>query len=270
MTSMTLPACRSLLFLPASNPRAVEKARSTAADMIFLDLEDAVKEEDKPAARDGALAATAVGFAGRPAAIRVNPVDSPHHLADLACLRSSRADFAILAKADSADQVRRTGEATGKLVLAMIETPRAVADAAAIAAASAGLIAGTNDLSYALQIPMGAGRRGLAMCLQTIVLAGRLAGVPVFDGVHNALDDTAGLEAECAEGRAFGFNGKTLIHPNQISVANSIFGPTEAERLAAERLVAAATGGAERHEGRMVEAMHVEQARLILARAGRQ
>lgn len=267
MKPINLASCRSLLFLPASNPRAVAKARSTAADMIFLDLEDAVREEHKTAAREGAIAATAAGFGGRPVAIRMNPAGSQYHDADAVCLRGSAADFAILAKAESAEQVRVAAANCGKPVLAMIETPAAVLNAVTIAQACAGLIAGTNDLAHALQIPLGEGRHGLILCLQTIVLAGRHAGVPVFDGVYNALEDEAGLEAECVEGRAFGFNGKTLIHPNQIAVANRVFAPTPEQVAAAERLIAAATGGAERHEGRMIEAMHVEQARLILARA---
>jgi (3S)-malyl-CoA thioesterase len=151
-------------------------------------------------------------------------------------------------------------------VLAMIETPRAVIDAARIATLSAGLIAGTNDLSAALGLPAQREREGLVYALQRIVLAARASGVPAFDGVYNRLEADAGLEAECRQGRAWGFDGKSVIHPNQIETANRLFGPSEAELEAARRLVAAATGGAERHEGRMVESLHVEAARALLAR----
>ncbi|HEY0084530.1 MAG TPA: aldolase/citrate lyase family protein, partial [Allosphingosinicella sp.] len=136
-----------------------------------------------------------------------------------------------------------------------------------IARECAGLIAGTNDLAADLGIPAGAGRAGLLHALQTIVVAARAAKLPAFDGVYNRLEDTEGLEAECREGRSFGFDGKTIIHPNQLETANRIFGPSDEEVDAARRLVAAATGGAERFEGRMIEAMHVEEARRLLSRA---
>ena len=149
----------------------------------------------------------------------------------------------------------------------MIETPRAVIDAAAIAPSSAGLIAGVNDLGAALGLPAQEEREGLVYALQRIVLAAGAAGVPAFDGVYNRLEADAGLEAECRQGRAWGFDGKSVIHPSQIETANRLFGPTPDELDAARRLVAAATGGAERHEGRMIEAMHVETAHRLIARA---
>jgi citrate lyase subunit beta/citryl-CoA lyase len=151
----------------------------------------------------------------------------------------------------------------------MIETARGVLAAHAIAPATAALIAGTNDLAADLAIPPGSGRSGLVHSLQMVVLASRAAGVAAFDGVYNRLEDDDGLAGQCREGRAFGFDGKSLIHPSQIETANRIFGPAEAEIDAAERLIAAATGGAERFEGRMIEAMHVDQARALLARARR-
>jgi citrate lyase subunit beta/citryl-CoA lyase len=266
MTRPDLRLCRSLLFLPASNPRAIEKARGLPADMIFLDLEDAVKPEEKAAAREAAVAAAAEGFGGRPVAIRVNKTRDPWHAEDLAAVAKSAADVLILPKVQSADELRGLGERVGRPVLAMVETASGVLDAARIARLSLGLIAGTNDLSADLGLPPGAGRRGLAYALQAIVLSARAAGVAAFDGVFNGLDDLEGLEAECREGRDYGFDGKTLIHPSQIEPCNRIFGPTEDELEAARRLVEAASGGAERFEGRMIEAMHVEQARRLLAR----
>ena len=131
----------------------------------------------------------------------------------------------------------------------------------------AGLFLGVNDLRHDLRIPADASRTGLMLALQTVILAARAAGQAVFDGVYNRLDDDAGLRAECREGRALGFDGKTLIHPNQIAAANAIFGPDEAEIAEARALIAAATGGAERYQGRMIETMHVAQARAVLERA---
>lgn len=269
MDPSDLSLCRSLLFLPASNPRAAEKARTLGADMVILDLEDAVKEEDKSIAREGAIAATEDGFGDRPVGIRMNPAGSRHYGDDVVCLRKSRADYVVLAKVESPKQVADAAWLTGKPILAMIETPRGVLDAAAIGAATRGLIAGTNDLSADLRIPPGSGRRGLAYALQRIVLAARAVGIAAFDGVYNRLEDDEGLAAECSEGRALGFDGKTVIHPAQIDTVNRLFGPSHEELEAAVRLVAAASGGAERHEGRMIEAMHVEQARAVLAKARR-
>jgi citrate lyase subunit beta/citryl-CoA lyase len=159
-------------------------------------------------------------------------------------------------------------EAAGKPLLAMIETPLGVLAAADIAAVPGvgGLIAGVNDLRAALGIPAGAGNDGLALSRQMIVLAARASQVWAIDGVFNALDNAEGLAAECRQGRAFGFDGKSLIHPNQIDVATQAYGASVAELAEAQALIAAATGGAERFEGRMIEAMHVEQARALLAR----
>ena len=261
-----LRLCRSLLFLPASNPRAIEKARGLPADMIFLDLEDAVKPEDKTSAREAALAAAGEGFGGRPVAIRVNAIDAPWHADDVAAVCESAADILILPKVQSAAEVEPLAARSHKPVLAMIETAAGVLDARAIAAHAIGLIAGTNDLASDLGLPPGAGRSGLTLSLQAVVLAARAAGIAAFDGVYNRLDDEEGLAAECREGRAFGFDGKTLIHPAQIEVANRLFGPSVDEIDTARRLIAAASGGAERFEGRMIESMHVDQARRLLAR----
>jgi citrate lyase subunit beta/citryl-CoA lyase len=264
---IALRLCRSLLFLPASNPRAIDKARGLDADMIFLDLEDAVKPEEKEAARAAAVAAAAQGFGGRPVAIRVNKLGDPWHETDLAAVAASAAEFAILPKVQSAAEMEGVAAKAGKPVLAMIETALGVLDAHRIAPFTAGLIAGTNDLSADLGLPPGSGRAGLTHSLQAVVIAARASGVAAFDGVYNRLEDKEGLEAECREGRSFGFDGKTLIHPNQIEATNRIFGPSGEEIEAARRLIAAASGGAERFEGRMIEAMHVEQARRLLERA---
>jgi citrate lyase subunit beta/citryl-CoA lyase len=260
-----LRLCRSLLFLPASNPRAIEKARALGADMVVLDLEDAVKPEDKAVARAAAVEAAADGFPGL-CAIRINS-DDPWYLPDLAAVAASRADYVVVPMTPGPEAPRAAAQATGKPVLAMIETARGVLNAAAIAPETVGLIAGTNDLAADLGLRPGGSRAPLATALQTILLAARACRVAAFDGVYNRLDDPEGFAAQCEEGKSFGFDGKSLIHPSQIEPANRLFGPSEAEVEAARRLLAAATGGAERFEGEMIEAMHVEQARWVLAKA---
>jgi (3S)-malyl-CoA thioesterase len=267
MTSMAL-APRTALFLPASNPRAIAKARTLDCDMVILDLEDAVKPEDKEAAREAALAAVAEGFGDRIAAIRINGADTAEHAADLAAVARSAAAIVVVPKVEDAATAACIAAATGKPLLAMIETPAGVLGAVAIAAVPgvAGLIAGTNDLKASLGIPAAAGRGGLSLALQLVVLAARAGGAWALDGVFNALADPEGLAAECREGRALGFDGKTLIHPGQIAVAAQAFAPTPEEIADARAVLAAANGGAERFRDRMIEAMHVAQAKLILAR----
>jgi (3S)-malyl-CoA thioesterase len=263
MTDLRL--CRSLLFLPASNPRAIAKARGLSADLFILDLEDAVKRGDKDSARQAAITAVAEPFPG-PVAIRING-GSPWYEADVEAVAQSAADFLVYPMTSGPDDIRRVADRSGKPVLAMIETARGVIQSAAIAGESAALIAGTNDLSADLGLRPGHGRAALTTALQTILLSARAAGIAAFDGVYNRLDDSEGLEAECLEGRSFGFDGKSLIHPNQIEPANRLFGPSADEVQAARRLIQAANGGAERYEGEMIEHMHVEQARFVLARS---
>ncbi len=265
-----LDHCRSLLFLPASNARAVAKARALDCDMVILDLEDAVAPEDKEAARGAAVSAVADGFGDRLVAVRVNGAGSDWHAADLAALADARPDFVVLPKVEAAAGLADPRRHCPHGLIAMIESCAGVLAAGEIARAEgvAGLFMGNNDLRHDLRLPADGGRDGLALALQTVVLHARAAGVAVFDGVYNRLDDPAGLEAECRHGRALGFDGKTLIHPNQIAAANAIFGPDAAAVAAARRLIEAYAGGAQRFEGRMIEAMHVAQARDVLARAG--
>lgn len=269
MDAASLRLCRSLLFLPASNPRAIEKARGLDADMIVLDCEDAVKPEDKEAARAAAIEAVRAGFDGKMAAIRMNGIGTPWFEEDLAALKDSRAACVVLPKAETAQQMAEVSEQLGKPLLAMIETAAGVINAAAIAPHSFGLIAGTNDLAADLQLPPRAGRAPLMHSLQMIMLAARAAKIAAFDGVYNSLEDDAGLARQCEEGRSLGFDGKSLIHPNQIAIANRIFQAGAEEIAAAERLIAAAGGGAERFEGKMIESLHVDQARALLAKARR-
>ena len=259
-------AVRSLLFLPASNPRAIEKARGLPADLVVLDLEDAVKPADKAQARAAAVEAVQSEWA-MPVAIRVNGVGSQWHSLDLDAIARSKADLAVLPRAISAHLVQNFAKATSKPVLAMIETAAGVLAAAEIARETAGLIAGTNDLRADLRLPLDATRAPIGASLQMIVLAARAAGVPVFDGVFNQLDDADGFAAECRDGRMLGFDGKSLIHPGQIEPCNRLLRPTDAEIDRAEKLVAAFQGGAERFEDQMIERMHVEAAQRVLERA---
>ncbi|MDQ3075443.1 MAG: CoA ester lyase [Pseudomonadota bacterium] len=256
---------RALLFLPASNPRAIAKARASDADLVVLDLEDAVKPEDKASARDAAVAAVGEAWP-MPVAIRINGTGSEWHDADLAAVAGSRADFVVVPLVGAASEVEAVAAAAGRPVAAMIETAAGVLAAPAIATVAAALIAGTNDLSADLRLPPGAGRAPLQAALQHILIAARASRIAAFDGVFNKLDDAPGLASECAESRMLGFDGKSLIHPDQIAACHAAFAPGRDEIERAERLIAAATGGAERFEGAMIEAMHVEAARRLLNR----
>ena len=265
----SLPRIRSALYLPASNPRAIAKARTLAPDMLILDLEDAVKPEDKDRAREAAVAAVAEGFDDKPVAIRINGIGSAWHRDDIAAVRGSAASLSVLPKAEDAETAAEIAAALGKPLFAMIETARGILAASQIAAVPGvvGLIAGTNDIAEELRLPADAGRDGLTLALQTIVLAARASGRTALDGVYNRLDDPEGLWVEARSGRALGFDGKTLIHPGQIGIANRAFSPDQAEIEQARALVEAATGGAERFRGRMIEAMHVAAARRLLQQA---
>lgn len=259
-------AVRSVLFLPASNPRAIARAREAGADLVVLDLEDAVKREDKDAARKAAVGAVAEAWAV-PVAIRVNGVGTQWHSLDLDAAARSRADLVVLPRAISAHLASNVRKAVDKPVLAMIETAAGVLAAPDIAPETAGLIAGTNDLRADLRLPLDAPREPISVSLQLIVLAARAAGVAAFDGVFNRLDDSEGFLAEAQDGRRLGFDGKSLIHPNQIAPCHRAFAPGTVEVERARALVAAFRGGAERFGDEMIERMHVEAAQRVLERA---
>ena len=259
-------AVRSLLFLPASNPRAIAKAREAGADLVVLDLEDAVKAEDKAAARKAAVEAVATAWPV-PVAIRINGAGTEWHSLDLDAVARSKADFVVVPRAISAHLVHDVAETVARPVLAMIESAAGVLAAAEIARECAGLIAGTNDLRADLRLPLDATREPISASLQLIVLAARAEGIAAFDGVFNSLDDPAGFLAEAQDGRGLGFDGKSLIHPNQIAPCHQAFAPSPAEVLRAQSLVDAFHGGAERFGNEMIERMHVEAAERVLGRA---
>ncbi len=274
---------RTALYVPASNARALEKARGLDADMLIVDLEDSVPEDAKAQARVAAYDYAAQGQgqgqgrwqgqgqAGKLLALRLNAPDSQHFAGDIAALKDAKADLFVLPKVEGVAAIAAAAELLAKPVLAMIETPAGLYGAREIAAhpAVAGLIVGTNDLAAEMGIRPGPQRQGLELALQMIVLAGGDAGKPCFDGVCNRLDDMAGFEAECMQGYTFGFAGKTVIHPNQIAIANTCFLPDTQAVEDAQALLAANRGGAQRFRGRMIEVMHVEEAKLTIERASR-
>ena len=259
---------RALLFLPASNPRAIAKARESDADLVILDLEDAVKPEDKESARNAAIEALAEEWP-MPVAVRINSSHSEWHGPDVVAMMHSRVPAIVVPRVEAKSELSFVRNQTGRTVIAMIETAKGVLHASTIAHEAAALIAGTNDLAADLHLPRGSGREPLQMALQSIVLAARAEKIAVFDGVYNKLDDLDGFSAEAAEGRAMGFDGKSLIHPTQIAPCHAVFAPTDDEVARAERLIEAFSGGAERFEGEMIERMHVDSARKVLARVGR-
>ena len=261
---------RSALYLPASNARALEKARSLPCDALIFDLEDAVAPASKEMAREALAWALQVGgYGGRYRMVRVNGRGSASFQAD--CALAPLADALVIPKVNSPADL----EGIVATLWAMLETPQGILNAGAIAAhpAVVGLIVGTNDLLKDLRAKATPDRQALWPSLGLAVLAARAAGKLVLDGVLNALDDPAALRAECEQGRRMGFDGKTLIHPAQIATANAVFGPTAAELAEAEALVAAyaaaiAQGQAVAvHEGRIVEALHVAEAERLIGLA---
>ena len=269
--TVRLQHVRSALFVPGGRQGALDKAAGLAADMIVVDLEDAVAPDAKRDARAIAAGAIRAGFGGdKLIALRINGVGTDWHHGDLALLADLPLDYVVLPKVETPATVDALNGRLAVPLLAMIETAAAVYEARAIAAMEpvAGLLAGTNDLALDLGVQAGPNREGLEMALQQIVLAGAAAKKPVFDGVCNRLDDAEMLERQCRQGRAYGFAGKTLIHPAQIDTTNRLFAPDEAALERAAALIAAAQGGAVRFRGEMIEDLHVVEATKLLARAG--
>ncbi|MDO5659309.1 MAG: CoA ester lyase [Paracoccus sp. (in: a-proteobacteria)] len=266
---------RSVLYIPAANARALEKARDLAADAIIFDLEDAVSPEEKPAAREYLARALANDYGGRARIVRINGLETEWGEADARAFAKG-ADAVLVPKVSrpaDLDAVAALVPATP--LWAMMETATGMLNAAAIAAHPqlGGMVMGTNDLAKELnsraradRLPMMA---GLGLCL----LAAKAHGKVIVDGVYNAFRDAEGLRAECEQGRDMGFDGKTLIHPAQIDLANAIFAPSDAEiDLAIRQIEAYETARAEGRgvavvDGRIVENLHVETARATLARA---
>jgi citrate lyase subunit beta/citryl-CoA lyase len=278
---MTVNLLRSVLYMPAANARALEKARTIPCDAIILDLEDAVAPDAKADARDRAIAAvTSSDYGRRLLTIRCNGLATEWGSDDLDAAAAAGPAAVVIPKVDSLatldDVVARldAGGAVRTDVWAMIETPTAIFDVRALAAHPrvAVLVIGTNDLARELHAPLGvAGRSNLAPYLATAVLAAREAGTLIIDGVFNDVGDAAGFGAECRQGVEMGFDGKTLIHPSQVDPANEAWTPSAEDVDTARRLIAAfdaasAEGrGVATLDGRMIEALHVDNARRTLA-----
>ncbi|MEX5728242.1 (3S)-malyl-CoA thioesterase [Rhodovulum iodosum] len=268
---------RSVLYIPGSKQRALEKAKTLAVDAIIFDLEDAVAVDEKPAAR--ALLAetlTAGGYGKRARIVRVNGLDTEWGRDDVAALAGVGPDALLLPKVESPEQLDALAAlAPGVPLWAMMETPRGILNAAAIAAHPqlAGFVMGTNDLAKELGCRFRADRMPLLASLGHCLLAARAEGIVAVDGVYNAFKDEDGLKAECDQGRDMGFDGKTLIHPAQVAAANAAFAPAEAEIDLARRQISAfeeaeaAGQGVAVVDGRIVENLHIITARETLAKA---
>lgn len=265
---------RSALYIPGSKDRALDKARGLPVDVILFDLEDAVTPDAKVAARDTLYAALADGgYGSRLRIVRINGLDTEWGAADAAAVSAMDCDAILLPKVNSTADVDALAALVPDLpIWAMMETPQGILNAASIAAHPriAGFVLGTNDLAKDLN---ARGRAALQMSLQMCLLAAKAAGIVALDGVYNAFKDEDGLRAECAEGRDLGFDGKTLIHPAQVAIANAAFGPSEDEIDLARRQIAAfeaaeAEGqGVAVVDGRIVENLHIVTARATLAKA---
>jgi citrate lyase subunit beta / citryl-CoA lyase len=275
---------RSLLFVPGSNPRALEKARALPADGLIFDLEDAVAPAAKEKACTTVMAALAAGgYGGRELVLRINALDTPWGRADLAAAATMPVDAVLIPKVESADRVRLAvalldalGTPPERAVWAMLETPLGVLNAREIAAASPRLVAlvlGTSDLTKDLHALHTRERLPLLTALQIALLAARAYSLAALDGVHLDLSDDEGFAFACRQGRELGFDGKTLIHPTQIEPANAAFAPSGEEVAWSRRLMAAhaeamrAGKGVVLVDGKLIENLHVDNARRVVALA---
>ncbi|VIO65442.1 (3S)-malyl-CoA thioesterase [Bradyrhizobium ivorense] len=282
---MTRPR-RSLLFMPGSNARALEKARTLPADGIILDLEDSVAPDAKAVAREQiAKAVAAKGFGKREILIRINALDSPWWIDDITMAGKAQPDGILVPKISTVDDLNAVADRLSDIgaqasirVWAMIETARAVLDADKLAAASkdsetrlAGFVFGPNDIARETRIRMKPGRAAMIPMITHCILATRAHGLEILDGPYSDIGNIDGFAEECAQGRDLGFDGKTLIHPSQIDACNAIFTPPEAEVAEARKIIAAfqlpenASRGAIQLDGRMVERLHAEMAKRTIA-----
>ncbi|GAA4550360.1 CoA ester lyase [Amycolatopsis samaneae] len=275
---------RSVLYMPGANERALEKAKTLPADALILDLEDAVAPDAKEAARERVCAAASSGdYGSREVTIRVNGLDTEWHDADLRAAAAAGPAAVVVPKVNSAAEVHNIeralelgGAPEHTKIWAMVETPVAMLRAAEIAGASERLtvlVMGTNDLAKELHAEFVPGRAPLLGGLSLALLAARATGKVILDGVYNDVKDLSGFEAECLQGRQFGFDGKTLIHPGQVEPCNRIFAPSAEEIDRSRRIIAAfeeaqaAGKGVVTVDGRMIENLHVDNARRVLALA---
>jgi citrate lyase subunit beta/citryl-CoA lyase len=269
---------RSVLYMPSSNARALEKAKTIPADAIIFDLEDAVAPDAKEAAREQACAAVASGeYGGRTLTIRCNGLDTPWGADDLKAAATAGPAAVVVPKVSGPDHLAAVAAAVGPdtRIWAMVETPSAIFAVREIAAHPQVdvLVMGTNDLAKELRAALVPGRAPLLPHLATALLAAREAGIEILDGVYNDVKDAEGFEAEARQGYELGFDGKTLVHPSQVEPANAVWAPSPDDVDHAQRVIAAFEE-AEREgkgvvtvDGRMIENLHVENARRTLATA---
>jgi citrate lyase subunit beta/citryl-CoA lyase len=269
---------RSVLYMPGSNARALEKARTIAADALILDLEDAVAPDAKEVARQQVAEAVAArGFGKREVVVRINALSTPWGEADLTRVAAARPDAILIPKVSEPNDLWLVAERISGIPLwAMIETPLAILNIAELASAGCGLacfVMGTNDLIKELRGHHTPDRANLSAALGLSVAAARANGLAAIDGVFNDIQDTDGFARHCHQAKSFGFDGKTLIHPSQVEPCNAIFAPSPQEVIAARQLIAAFElpenrgKGAIKLEGRMVELLHAEIARRTVALA---
>jgi len=272
---------RSVLYMPGSNARALEKARTLPADALILDLEDAVAPDAKEAARARVCEAVRAGFGKRETVVRINALSTPWGAKDLLAAAAAGPDAILVPKLSTPDELiaieqRLAGAGRSLALWAMVETPLAILNIADLAASGgrlACLVMGTNDLIKELRGVHTQDRLNLAAALGLSVLAARAHGLAIIDGVTNDIADSEGFAAACAQGRSFGFDGKTVIHPSQIEPCNAAFAPSPEEIEAANKIIAAFAlpqnrgKGAIKLDGRMVERLHAENARRTLALA---
>lgn len=266
---------RSVLYIPGSKERALEKARAMPIDAIIFDLEDAVAPSEKPAARATLAEALTRPYGNRTRIVRINGFDTEWGKADAKAVAAMDCDAILLPKVDSSAQLDALAELTDKPLWAMMETPAGMLAANEIAAHPRlqGMVMGTNDLAKELNSRFRADRLPMLSGLGLCVLAAKAHGKVIVDGVYNAFKDDAGLQAECAQGRDMGMDGKTLIHPAQVDIANAAFAPGTEEIDLARRQIDAyeeaekAGQGVAVVDGKIVENLHVETARKTLAKA---
>jgi citrate lyase subunit beta/citryl-CoA lyase len=286
VAAMTSRPRRSVLYMPGSNARALEKAKTLPADGIILDLEDSVAPDAKEAARKQvAEAVKAGGFGRREVFVRVNGIDTPWHSDDLDAAIQAAPDAILIPKVSHPHTLELIGQrlmdtrADQKIrVWAMIETPLAIFNIVSIAAAArdsesrlTGFVLGTNDLAKDTRARLVPGRAPMLGWLSACVAAARIHGIDILDGVYNDLGNADGFTMECMQGVEFGFDGKTLIHPNQIAPCNKAFSPTAEEVAQARKMIAAFElpenkgKGVVSIDGRMVERLHADMARRTVA-----
>ncbi len=267
---------RSVLYIPASRERALEKARELAADAIIFDLEDAVSPEEKVRAREVLSSALGADYGGRARIVRVNGLGTDWVEGDLAAFGGHPGvDAVLVPKVGSAADLDAIAGRVKVPLWAMLETPKGCLNAGAIAAHPRleGMVMGTNDLAKELGARFRADRLPLMAGLGACVLAARAEGKVIVDGVFNAFKDEVGLRAECEQGRDMGFDGKTLIHPAQLAVANEVFAPSDEEVALARRMIAAYAEARARGEGvavvdgKIVENLHVASAEALIGKA---